>query len=381
MALKRKRAVPVPATLASSRSRRLQPEPECVLEDQEQDSAGSISEEYMSEEEKELPGVEEDTEDECRRAKRPKFVSLRVTSNTSNTEPQVQAESIIQEQGQEQKQADTLFSEAAGFDFKGLEIPQARDVSNAAAAQGLRRSPRGHQSNAGIFSGAEVSPELGFEEIEYEPPGSKRSRSCRLSKGFEIYEQQDAHADGLELNVPEIKEPEDQCLFLKRPRGSPRIHEPLSLHSFNSEKQIKLKEDETKANDTANTAPTAIPTPPASEPTQLSSPESSPQNLSDCPDLDPNIPEMVRSRPYSGPIRARSQLASHLPPLHKLGDIFKSLTDRAIELDLDSVLNHLGGRPLRVVTVCSGTESPLLALEMVKESEYSFYTTLLGEKG
>ncbi|KAL4785464.1 hypothetical protein BJX76DRAFT_356020 [Aspergillus varians] len=83
---------------------------------------------------------------------------------------------------------------------------------------------------------------------------------------------------------------------------------------------------------------------------------------------DPDIPELVRSRPYSGPMRPRTQLALHLPPLFKLGDIFKSLTERAMDLNLADVLNHLGSRRLRVVTVCSGTESPLLALEMVREN-------------
>ncbi|KAL3480708.1 hypothetical protein BJX99DRAFT_266140 [Aspergillus californicus] len=80
------------------------------------------------------------------------------------------------------------------------------------------------------------------------------------------------------------------------------------------------------------------------------------------------IPEIVRSQPYSGTMRLRSQLALSLPPLYKLTDIYKSLTSRAIELGLDEVLSHLGDRQLRVVTVCSGTESPLLALEMVREN-------------
>ncbi|KAL4917150.1 hypothetical protein BDW62DRAFT_218256 [Aspergillus aurantiobrunneus] len=95
-------------------------------------------------------------------------------------------------------------------------------------------------------------------------------------------------------------------------------------------------------------------------------PTSKPQTLD--PSIDPNTPELVRSRPYSGPMRPRTQLAMHLPPLYKLDDIFNSLTNRAIELNLDNVLDHLGDRQLRVATVCSGTESPLLALEMVKNN-------------
>ncbi|KAF9883832.1 hypothetical protein FE257_002769 [Aspergillus nanangensis] len=80
------------------------------------------------------------------------------------------------------------------------------------------------------------------------------------------------------------------------------------------------------------------------------------------------IPEIVHSLPYSGPKSTRTQLALGLPPLFKLGDIYRSITARALELNLDDFLSHIGSRPLRVVTVCSGTESPLLSLEMVQEN-------------
>ncbi|CEL01085.1 hypothetical protein ASPCAL00677 [Aspergillus calidoustus] len=84
--------------------------------------------------------------------------------------------------------------------------------------------------------------------------------------------------------------------------------------------------------------------------------------------IDLDVPEIARSQPYSGAMRARTQLALSLPPLYKLSDIYKSLADKAINLGLDEVLEYLGERPLRVVTVCSGTEAPLLALEMVKDN-------------
>lgn len=85
--------------------------------------------------------------------------------------------------------------------------------------------------------------------------------------------------------------------------------------------------------------------------------------------LDPDIPEVVRSQPYSGPMSAKTRLASHLPPLYKLEDIYEHMTKRALELNFDDVLAHLGSKPLRVVTMCSGTESPLLALEMVQNGK------------
>jgi hypothetical protein len=60
-------------------------------------------------------------------------------------------------------------------------------------------------------------------------------------------------------------------------------------------------------------------------------------------------------------------LCRTLPPLSQINEIFDDLTSKAIQLQLGNVINHLGGRPLRVATMCSGTESPLLALTSIKE--------------
>ncbi|KAE8151156.1 hypothetical protein BDV25DRAFT_139139 [Aspergillus avenaceus] len=80
--------------------------------------------------------------------------------------------------------------------------------------------------------------------------------------------------------------------------------------------------------------------------------------------LHPECPEAVRCQPKS---TRRSQLAHDLPPMSKLGDIYRSLTTRALELGLGKFLELRGDRPLRIATACSGTESPLLALEMVQD--------------
>src|SRR5258708_3493337 len=52
-------------------------------------------------------------------------------------------------------------------------------------------------------------------------------------------------------------------------------------------------------------------------------------------------------------------LARNLPPMHNLKDIFNDLAENAIKQGFAAVIDHLAGRPLRVVTMCSGTESPL----------------------
>ncbi|KIY70594.1 hypothetical protein CYLTODRAFT_488004 [Cylindrobasidium torrendii FP15055 ss-10] len=58
---------------------------------------------------------------------------------------------------------------------------------------------------------------------------------------------------------------------------------------------------------------------------------------------------------------------SSLPPLHDIADIFSDLVER-VEEPLKSLASHLAGRKLRVATMCSGTESPLLALGLIQES-------------
>lgn len=84
--------------------------------------------------------------------------------------------------------------------------------------------------------------------------------------------------------------------------------------------------------------------------------------------LSEDIPEVVRSLPYVGKRSTRALLARGLPPMSSLNGIYDDMTGRAMDLGFDRVLEHLGEKPLRVVTVCSGTESPLLALEMVQKS-------------
>ncbi|OQE11510.1 hypothetical protein PENVUL_c002G04166 [Penicillium vulpinum] len=59
-------------------------------------------------------------------------------------------------------------------------------------------------------------------------------------------------------------------------------------------------------------------------------------------------------------------LASDLPPLHTLTEIFADMASKALEMGFEHVLIRLGSRPLRVATMCSGTEAPLLALELIQ---------------
>jgi site-specific DNA-cytosine methylase len=61
-------------------------------------------------------------------------------------------------------------------------------------------------------------------------------------------------------------------------------------------------------------------------------------------------------------------LDTGLPPLSSIDDIFKDITAKALGLGLKEVLQKTKMQSLRVATMCSGTESPLLALEMVQDA-------------
>ena len=62
---------------------------------------------------------------------------------------------------------------------------------------------------------------------------------------------------------------------------------------------------------------------------------------------------------------------SDLPPIHHIPTIFSDLVRRFPKIQ--SVTSYLQGRKLRVATMCSGTESPLLALDLICRSIRDLY--------
>ena len=64
----------------------------------------------------------------------------------------------------------------------------------------------------------------------------------------------------------------------------------------------------------------------------------------------------------------RTFIAQRLPPISDIGEIFDDMTGKAWgQLGLEEATRTLGGRTINVATMCSGTESPLLALDMINE--------------
>ncbi|KAL4807283.1 hypothetical protein BDV18DRAFT_159502 [Aspergillus unguis] len=396
MPAKRKRAVV--KTAASTRSRRLRqsksqsrprrqgqgqdevnpgPEETCV-EEQIQDSKDAGSE------------SEDDRADAAKRSRRAATSSM-FPSNAQSLNPP-------KSEGQDQVSNVEIcgFVQAARSEARVTEPAKSQDISTSTSSivtvtvTKPRRSPRNHQSsfetNTNIPA---VGPEptlLEAKSLEDDHPLSKEPRRCR--RGHQSSEHQEPQETGMS-NIEAVHPS-------KKLRRSPRNCEGQVQVQSNNEFKVEDRDginDEFEASTEEEFVDTSIS---SSTATSIINPEpgvahkktrntsatktratkrplptsstQTPQTLTLPAGIDLSIPELVRSRPYSGPMRERSRLGTHLPPLHNLNDIFKSLTNRAIELGLDGVLNHLGDRKLRVATVCSGTESPLLALEMVKEN-------------
>ena len=61
----------------------------------------------------------------------------------------------------------------------------------------------------------------------------------------------------------------------------------------------------------------------------------------------------------------KSGIDESLPPISDISEIFAEMTNTALDHGLLNAINHLEGKVLRVATVCSGTESPILALNEI----------------
>lgn len=67
---------------------------------------------------------------------------------------------------------------------------------------------------------------------------------------------------------------------------------------------------------------------------------------------------------------------SSLPPISRLPDIFLDIVSRLSEVK--TLAEHIEGRTLRVATMCSGTESPLLALNLISRAMTEMYGTTIN---
>ncbi|KAG9186178.1 hypothetical protein G6011_02734 [Alternaria panax] len=79
-------------------------------------------------------------------------------------------------------------------------------------------------------------------------------------------------------------------------------------------------------------------------------------------------PKPRRQHKTGEPTRASKGIDLSLPPLSSIQECMSDMTAKAVQLGLCEALQSLGERPIRVATMCSGTESPLLALDEISKA-------------
>ena len=60
-------------------------------------------------------------------------------------------------------------------------------------------------------------------------------------------------------------------------------------------------------------------------------------------------------------------------PLSSMPLIFEDLTSRALSLGFGEYVQSMASRPLKIATMCSGTESPIFALRLIAEGMYKLF--------
>ena len=78
------------------------------------------------------------------------------------------------------------------------------------------------------------------------------------------------------------------------------------------------------------------------------------------PTADIQNSQAVSRRDVNG-WKYKNGLHNHLTPIHNTEDIIADMVGKSID-GLQKVIDYLNGRKLRVATLCSGTESPVLFL-------------------
>lgn len=70
---------------------------------------------------------------------------------------------------------------------------------------------------------------------------------------------------------------------------------------------------------------------------------------------------------FQDKFKYRLGIDDSLPPMSSNAEIFEDIVEKSVELGMSKVVEHLKGHKLRIGTMCSGTESPILALNRLSE--------------
>ena len=150
-----------------------------------------------------------------------------------------------------------------------------------------------------------------------------------------------------------------------RPAGQKSIH---SFFAPNKKQDDPSSEDETnilRSKDASDSDDDAPPTPPLKQLSKKAHKKATTDAAEDYA-ADAEMPHVSVKASKKAPKPTDSVSDSDLPPIHDIQKMFNDLVERVPQMK--DVAEHLLGRKLRVATMCSGTESPLLALELIRQA-------------
>ena len=93
-------------------------------------------------------------------------------------------------------------------------------------------------------------------------------------------------------------------------------------------------------------------------------------DLVESPNGESQVPEVEGSKATSKRLAGqREGINERAPPLSNPSDIFEDLLERALQQGFRGPLAFLAGRKVKIATMCSGTESPILACRLIADGE------------
>lgn len=173
----------------------------------------------------------------------------------------------------------------------------------------------------------------------------------------------DSDNQGLSVPRRHTSGADAQTSRLRRSRGRPSYVELAPSNSSDEE----LEEDDYEGWDPEGDEESVVDDDEFEVDVQSSADEDADENDDDSVDVEPEPTSVSRRRPQLPPKQGKG-LDLNLPPLDNIRDITADMTSKALELGLSEVLGGLKERSINIATMCSGTESPLLFLQMLAEA-------------
>ena len=161
-------------------------------------------------------------------------------------------------------------------------------------------------------------------------------------------------------------------------RPHPRRALPQPTITLKRTRDLRSRQVETTAQTQSQSLPAVIPTRPQTTRSKSTLKAQTETQIATSKTATKKASGTARKTRKAGPTSGRAgsrrkyQIDMSLPPLSDLKEIFHDLVSRAWKsiLAMEAAMKDLSGKWVHVATMCSGTESPLLAMYKMQDGEY-----------